>query len=230
METVWQIVIHAAYDEQKALYDKIISACDRYLVCQHDADEKVNRTHCHILFEGPKRTRPSIQTWITQAGCGGRGNYAIFTKTHDRTDLAKYMIKGNKAHVKATSFAMEQIQLWEQQWVNREKLSPAVPESAKTAVKTQWEIMSEIIAETRAYPGVWVLDQAITTGDDGIILDGVWVCRNRRYVWDTMLKHLAKNKIRTSIHELERWFVTMMREERDTSEEIFNRIVGKFSK
>lgn len=223
---VWQLVIHAAYDEQKVLYDRITQASEQFMVCQHDADDKVNRTHCHVLIENPKRTVQTLRSWIHEAGCGGRGNYAIFSN-YTRDDLGVYMVKGDKAHVKVTSFTDEQVRLWEQQWVNREKKLES-PDSAKLpGVKTQWEIMSEILAETRAAPGVWEKLSEITTGDDGLIPEAVWICKNHRFVWNIMLKHLAINKIRTSSHELERWYVTMMRESRETSDAIFKKIYEK---
>lgn len=227
---VWQIVVHASFSEQQALYDKLASAAGNYLICQHDADEKVSRTHCHILFESPKRTRPTIQTWITEAGCGGRGNYAIITKKHTREKLAVYMIKGDMKHIMKSSFTEAQHLAWEKQWVTPQQLSPGEKLSKSVpAVKTQWEIMGEILAETRKAPGVWEKFSRITTGEDGIIPETQWVCHNRRYVFDAMIKHLAINKIRTSVHELERWYVTMMRDEASVTDSLYRKIVEKLS-
>lgn len=227
---MYQVVVHVGYDVAKQL--KLEECAEQILICEHQADEKVNRTHIHAMLDGVKVSAEAIRKRINKAELGGRGNYGIFTswkgEPYDRDKLGTYMLKGDKALLRQTNYTDEQIISWVHAWVGFVKREPLQPKkNAKEGVKSHWDIMQEIIAETRTMKGVWSQVNTIVSGDDGIVLDDLWVCNNKKAVWDCMIKHLAKNRIRTSKHELERWYVTMMREEKDTSQAMYSSIMKK---
>lgn len=230
-ETVWQMVIREAYDTSgvMAFVGKVIQSCGGYMVCQHDADDRVSTTHCHVMIVAPKISTETLRLWKNAHGFKGAGN-SIMATNHNRDDLGKYMLKGDKEkNYRASSYSDEQIQIWVDMWVvtpTKNEIT-SVPKKKLAGVKTQWEIMEEIIAESRQTPGVWEKFSAITTGPDGIIPEERWHCRNTRRVYDIMLKHLAKNKIRTSVHEMERWYITMMRDEPSVSDSIWRKISNR---
>lgn len=229
---VWQVVLHAPYDDIKVL--KLEECADNILICQHEADDGVNRTHCHVMLDGVKVSDEAIRKRINKHGLGGRGNYAIIqrykSEAYDTDKLGVYVLKGKLANMKQTSYESQKISAWVDDW--RESVSNPSDKSppkngSKSPVKSHYDIMEEILQETRQRPGIWRVINTISSDEQGLIQDPVWVCENRKAVWDCMIKHLAKNKIRTSKHELERWYVTMMREEKNTSEAMYSSIMRK---
>lgn len=124
----------------KAFAEWLKENSQQYLIGEHPADDQVKTTHCHILVEGLKVTRESLRKQIIKYS-PGRGQYftsALTQETrepYERNHLARYIIKGNVQHVKATSFDEIQIAIWASQWINYKDLLSVVQVPVGTAPK-----------------------------------------------------------------------------------------------
>lgn len=234
---VWQVVVKQPYESVKAL--ELSAYADNVLFAEHGADGSTKRIHTHVVLDGVKVGRAAIEKRIKKFGYGGRGNYAILTECkdikepYDRDKLCVYVLKGNKDLCKQTTYSDEQIVQWVSQWqgFGKRPAEKLINHPAKSALPkpdmSHWAIMEVIREETRSHPGVWTEINQITTGDDGLVQEPMWVCNNRKHVWNVMIKHLTKHKIRTSKNELERFWVSMMREEQNTSHALYSSIMRK---
>lgn len=72
----------------------------------------------------------------------------------------------------------------------------------KPKAKTQWDIIDDI---------------RLTIGDE----------KDNFVIWKAMLKALEDNKIRTSIFDLERWFISIKRVQEEESNALFKKILNK---
>lgn len=232
---VWHVMIHQPFVEVEQLL--LSEICEKFLFGQHDADENVNRTHTHVMLVNPKLSNEGIRRRILKAGFGGRGNYAIITSSggnsYTEEKLGIYILKGNREIAKKFSYSEEQISEWVSKWVfhpvetTDKRKQEGDSSKSKKSPENHWDVMKAIIAETRQLPGVWEQQNEIVSDDSGIAMEGVWFCRNRRAVWTVMLAHLDKNKIRTSRNELERFYLTMMREDGYTRVALYDSIMKK---
>lgn len=229
MADVLHVVIHQVYSDVKLLH--LEDCCERILIGQHDADESISRTHCHVMLVKCSITHEAIRKRIASAGFGGRGNYSILTTARDEDKLGIYILKGDRRIAQQFSYTEEQILKWVAQWISyppaTKKNSKPNQNSESKNSQTHCEIMSAILAETRALEGIWERINRIVTDDDGRMMEEEWVCKNRRLVFNVMLKHLAKNHVRTSKHELERFWVTMMRDEQVTKAALYETLMKK---
>lgn len=68
----------------------------RLYVTQHDADEEVNTTHCHIYAEGNTLSKQTVKNRLKKLGVVvGRGTWAWTPPDNDDVDnMCKYQLKG----------------------------------------------------------------------------------------------------------------------------------------
>lgn len=120
---VWQVIVHQSYETIEGKFPE--SWCDKMLICQHEADEQINRTHSHIMFVAPKVCEEAIRKFIKASGWGGRGNYGIHTvakeskQPYDLRKLAVYMIKGDIKNIKYSDYTDRDHRNWASEWVTR---------------------------------------------------------------------------------------------------------------
>jgi len=81
--------------------------------------------------------------------------------------------------------------------------------------------------DTRQLNGVWEHMTMLGTDNEGVALEDAWVCRNRKAVWNYMIKVLNENKVRTSRNELERFFVSILRHDREACDRMYENIIEK---
>lgn len=152
---IWQLIIHRPYEDISGLpFDRW---CESKLICQHDADDKIKRTHCHIALIGVTVCEEAIRKLVVSRGLGGRGQFGIHTVSqeqrvaYDLEKLAVYMIKGEIANVKLSSYEEFVHVIWAKKWVRIPdakinlkdgKLIRESPENSKPP--TRWEILNEI--------------------------------------------------------------------------------------
>lgn len=97
----------------------------RICCAQHDADEDVKTTHCHVAWEPPV-TNEAIRKQCITNSLGGQ-KYSILekvVKTHELyefMELAKYCIKGDPKQVCETSLTQSEVEDLAKKWVNRTK-------------------------------------------------------------------------------------------------------------
>lgn len=149
---VWQVIIHQSYSDISGLpWDRWSS---KWLICEHEGDENIPRTHCHIALVDVKVGAEAIRKLITERGFGGRGQYGIHTVAKESKQpyllepLAVYMIKGNLTTIKRSEYTERDHHNWASKWVHRitalksqdGKLVRETPE--KIAPPTKFEIIN----------------------------------------------------------------------------------------
>jgi len=136
----------------------------------------------------------------------------------DQTQMIKYMSKGIHDPKYNKGYTQEYIDHCRSLWISdadfkksaKEKNPQSSEKSSekKSDAKTLYAVGKEIIAEAKSHPGIF--EQKLCKDvDDQLTYQESCVRPDRLY--NIMLIHLDKNKVRTSIHELERMFLTMIR-------------------
>lgn len=149
MET-WQIVMRMPYQDCSGVIQWLKGKAHRILVTQHDADEDIKSTHCHIAIE-PSISDEGVRKHLKLNNVGGV-KYSIMktclnTKTKYLFDpLAVYCIKGDKSQVVCTTLEDDRILHYESLWVNRVKkldvdltTTDIITGSKIETYKTEWD-------------------------------------------------------------------------------------------
>ena len=120
-----QILFRVPFSDCSGFVSWLAGVSYRITVGQHDSDDDIKTTHCHIAVE-PKVSNEAIRKQIIKHSLGGE-KYGITEKalkTHvlyEYRDLVKYIIKGDPENVKHTSEHNELILELSKEWVNRAK-------------------------------------------------------------------------------------------------------------
>jgi len=215
--TVWQGIIHLSLNDLSGnnTLQSLQDYCESFAVCQHEPDDKVPRIHCHLLIHNPSVKQNQLQkTYKALNPSLGRGDHMIMTltqeeprKPYNRFLLLRYMIKGVHAVHFVKNISTEEVEAARASWNSVVVREPRV--SLKDSqVKTHYEVMTDIIADAKSKNGIYSYE---LVADYEGNLDMNWVIKDHDRLWDVMLRHLDLNHVRTSIHELERFYVTMTR-------------------
>lgn len=229
-DIVWHVVVHQPYASCKAVFEGL---APEYLIGEHEADESIKRTHTHAMLVNPTVGAEGIRKRIKSHGFGGRGNFAILTvaeksrQPYDKEKLGIYILKGKESVCKDTTLEEEEILRWVGEWVQPVRQEPAAPQTKKEQPATHYELIVKIVMDTRGMNGVWEHMMNLGTDNEGVALEDTWVCRNRKAVWNYMIKVLNENKVRTSRNELERFFVSILRHDREACDRMYENIIEK---
>lgn len=212
---VLHVVLRKPFQEIKAFAEWAKEQTLNYLVGEHEADPEIETTHCHILLEGLKVTKEALRKQILKVS-PGRGQYVIMEKTqkarlpYDRNYLGVYILKGKCATANATSFDDVQLALWASKWVDQseEKLSKAEKET------TIWDVIMTAHKKCKAD---WKL---------GSHNELNLVVEPSRENWYILCQELNRARIRTSRNELERAWVTLLRQDPHNQDDLFNSIMS----
>lgn len=137
---VLQVILRKPYAELGELPAWLKEHTHNYLIGEHEADEEIATTHCHILVEGLKVTRESLRKAILKVS-PGRGQYAIMSVTektkvpYETQPLGNYIVKGYESNAKSSSFTEEQIQVWASTWIHRDIKKNSQPVTSVTVKK-----------------------------------------------------------------------------------------------
>jgi len=195
-------------------------------MCEHVADQQVKTTHCHAAID-LKVTKVALEKELKRLSLGGRGQLAILSKTEKEIDgerrdydydiLCVYILKGCLA-TKATNNTDHDIEKWVARWVSYPTLSVTETITQAAKVTTQWDVILKTIEESKK--NLW-WENVIQS--DGSMTQSVRIDR-RQQIFKLLVQHLNTAKIRTSRNELERIFVTLLRQDERSVEEIYQSI------
>lgn len=119
------ILIRVPFDDCSGVVHWMKSVSSRILCGQHDADEEIKTTHCHIALE-PTVSNEAIRKQLIKHSLGGQ-KYSIMErvlKTHELIQykpLCVYIVKGDPTHVKLTTETHDDILRIASEWKNRVK-------------------------------------------------------------------------------------------------------------
>lgn len=226
---IFHVILHATFADVSGFYMWACSRSNAVLVGQHEADEDISQTHCHFMID-TNVTNQAIAKQLKSRNLSGQGKSCIMEKTqktrepYDRHKLCVYILKGYKTTIYDTMFSSNVIERMRSEWVQPTKeTSPAKPVKDKSE-KTHWDLIQEIIVESKLIPGIWgtVLEKdqfGHIIHEEGVLAGG------RATIFDIMVKVLNKNKVRTSRNELERFYVSIMRHDYHSRQLLRNSIM-----
>lgn len=117
----YAIRLSFAYDSMKDVIERIAAAVEQLIVYQHDKDEKVSRTHIHLLAVGCKHSTDTLKNWIRKhIGAVEKTDWSF--KAAERVEEARYryityMSKGRLDPLLVKGFSAEDIQRCKLAWV-----------------------------------------------------------------------------------------------------------------
>jgi len=228
---VLHVIVRRPYADVSGLYQWLSEFSNSSLIGQHDADEEIENTHCHIQLKNFKKTIQSIRDHLKIAGLGGRGNYNILTETqkekkpYDEHLLNIYILKGLHITYKSSSYSSDEIIAYIEKWVDKVIGSPTTaPTKAKDKTLTHWQIIEEIIELSEQKPG-WH-NMTLERDENCNLVNGSSLSEVGRYgMFDLMCQQLHKHKVRTSRNELERFYVTILRFDKASREHLRESII-----
>lgn len=198
----------------------------RYLVGQHEQDEEIKTTHCHLAIDYPYK-RNSIEKQVKKYQLGGQGQFAIMEKTqktkliYDFDKLCNYILKGDKKHLRDTNQTEQFVSQRVDEWIVHDPGASA-PDSSTRKKKadsqiTQYKIINEVISY--GIEQKWIVPSDFEQNGSNSIAP--W---HRKNIFKYMCTLLNKYQIRTSRNELERIYVTILRLCPETQAEMYESI------
>lgn len=190
----------------------------KVLCAQHDADEDIPVTHCHVMIVTPEVTDQAIAKARMKYDIKGSGNslMKVTEKTRDPYDekkLATYICKGNIDNVKLyTSYTHHNLVDYVKTWIPREKWIEEQKKAEKTQDKdkTHWTLIERVWTQLESVPALW--EEVLEFNNSGSMK--TLNCKGRDAAFDSLVLELNKCKVRTSRNELERFYVTLLRFDR----------------
>ena len=188
-----------------------------FVLYEHEADEEINRTHCHFVLWDNTDTVKKIKE---------RNNYKQFKFARsdhswkelewiDEKDPIKvcvYMAKGN-LDAKATNLPSIMLDYFKQEW-----------KQGKQKKKDYFDICMEIREQCTYECSIECRDEF---GYPQIRL--VRAMRNFDEVYNMLMVKLDEERVRTNEMDIERWLLTIMRNDSRLGDETRKRLKNKFS-
>lgn len=186
------------------------------VVGQHDADEDVNQTHCHFMINGLDVTKEGLRKELKKYITDGRKEYALMEKTeqqrlpYDEWILAVYVLKGDMKHHMLGSYTESQVQDIVSAWVVYET------KTSEPKITTQYELVQAMVPKMRQKGVIYMGEYGEAFAETAIV-----PCQeNFRIMCDELNAH----HVRTSRNELERIWVTLLRQHKSNQDALYNSI------
>lgn len=200
------------------------------MACQHAPDDEDKTVHCHIMCDTDK-TAEAIRKRIVYHHLDGRGQYAIMLKTkrtreiYDDYKLAIYILKGDRANLKyvkgySDDYVETALKDWRQPVVKADVNTDKKTSNDKDT-KTHYQLIKDIYAKAPK-------TNRLVRDEFGNLVDEHCV-ENSVATWHLMCKVLNENHVRTSSHELERFYVTLLRQDPLHQEDLYNNLMRKLN-
>lgn len=231
---VWHGMVRMSFDDLSGLATLWAAKCDFFAIAQHEADEEVDITHCHMMIGSPSLKKDSYQKIMHKIGIDpGKGNHWIMDRTqktkqpYSRAKLLGYLLKGDPLRLKfSKNISPAEVEAATSEWVepglgNSTKREPSQPaKKPKQENLTHYQTCQEILRKAKAEHPEWFKSDITTyfaEDEDEFTLRSDY----HKHMWDLMIKELNRRKIRASINELERFYTTIMRNDHETKSLLF---------
>lgn len=231
-ETNYHTIIHKPYSELTDISVLWADTCQAYAIAEHEADDEVPRTHCHILMIGCNHKKDYYQKKLALAfvGINGRKDFRFNTQTHNTKDpITKkglwYLMKGDAGALKfSKNFSNEEVE---------EALRHYDPQKAQRAISAstdskdkinQWKIVLEI-REKLQIKNIDLLSNGVQLVD--ISTTQATFSQDYNHIMDVILDVLDKYEIKTGMYDIERWFVSVVRQDQQWRSQIKDKIFSK---
>ena len=212
----WHLIVRKPFQELREFADWVQIHTRKFVIGQHDADEDVTTTHCHFMINGCDTTLEGLRKELKKTVKNGREEYAIMTKTererkpYDEWMLAVYCLKGDMNNHQLGKYPHPQAQDIVSAWVNYETKDP------KEKITTQYTLIKSMLPKMK-HKGVLYQGEF---GDAWSETAVVPCQENFRIMCDELNAH----EVRTSRNELERIWVTLLRQHKSNQDALYNSI------
>lgn len=188
--------------------------CEMFAVAQHPAEGKTKRIHCHILIINPSKKRNAYNEDLHKffPGINGKSDFRLCIKTQDTKEPIRlkpglrYILKGDISRLRfSKNISKELLDEAIASWVN-------LPTEIKPkSERTDWDIINDMKKDL--FELKIIKPRLFTQDDNRYSTDYIISTSQRSDFIKVINKHLRLNKKKTSIHDIERWIVTLMRED-----------------
>lgn len=155
----YHAIVHREYTALTACLDVWKTKCHEFAVAQHEEDDEVPRTHCHILIGSPTLQRDRFNEILKEKlpGLEGRKDFLILVKTvkkknkpsvaYDVDELLKYLAKGDKARLKCVeNISPDRVEKAIETWVETDKSDNSTDDSyMETCIRAVDEYVSKTL-------------------------------------------------------------------------------------
>lgn len=225
---IFHVILRRRYEDVSGFVVDYATRASSVVCCEHVPDSAEKTVHCHVVID-TENCAEAIRKRINVFKLGGRGQYAIMTKTaserlpYGRRELLKYVLKGLNRQQPQESFlkyslgvSQNEIDAAVQEWDVRKPETVATDDKKG---KTHYALIKEIYAEAKK-------DVRIVRDEFGNLINEECV-ENSLATWHLMCRKLNENEVRTSSHELERFYVTLLRQDPLHQETLYTKLMKK---
>ena len=234
---VLHLIYRRPFEDISGLYQWIRENSRSSLVGQHSPDEADKVIHCHVSVVGFGKSLEALRKQINSRNLGGRGQYQTLTvtqkdkKPYDEDMLNIYILKGFKENLRSTTHDDAYVDDKVASWFPIPKEKPLIndiietlQEAKKPKEKTHWQLIEEILKASYAVHDMW--QEVIEQDFEGNVVKAQGLTFvGRRMLFHLMVKTLNANKVRTSRNELERFYVTLIRHDYHSKEDMCRSIL-----
>lgn len=233
-DATYHVVFHKPFADVEAGLGGLKALCDAMLGAEHPADDEVKTTHCHFVINGIKTraitTRSACETIRKHIPdtLKGQGQYFVSdrtTKTRELYDWEKtciYILKGQREYLKfrTDNITDEMIEEWLTLGFLKPKPTPQnKEETQKKKEYTQWDLIKEVRRDG-------IRREVLVKRDIGLIpITVIDPCKEN---YDLMIQKLEEHRIRTSQNEMERIWLTIIREDPNIQSALYQKFMNKF--
>jgi len=219
------------YSDISGIVGMWAESCAQVAVFEHEADSKVNNTHCHILLLNSDIQDEALKRkW---KNCPGKGNeFWKWASKYGTPDLnfLKYMSKGKLRPKFIKNISPDVVEEQRKQWIEPPpKVAKSSPQTKEKSTESHYEVILRIKTDAiKNHPEWFTYQRRIDTACFGAEFDER-VIVNHQAFFGFMCHELNKAKIRTSQNELERFYVTLMRQFQCGMDNLFSTISKKLN-
>jgi len=212
----WHLIVRKPFQELREFADWVQAHTRAFVIGQHDADEEVNITHCHFMINGCDTTLEGLRKELKKYIKDGRKEYALMTKTeqqrlpYDEWMLAVYCLKGDIEHHKLSKYTHEQVLDIVSAWVTYETVDP------KEKITTQYELIKAMLPKMKHKGVIYQGEYGEAFAENAVV-----PCQENFRI---MCEELNAHEVRTSRNELERIWVTLLRQHKTNQDALYTSI------
>lgn len=171
--------VSLSYEDLSGVFTTWSESCEKMVVYQHDADDEVNRTHCHLLMLECKYKTPEAlkRQLFNRLSVADKGNSFWSWKADSDIKFIVYMSKGKLRPVFVKNFSPAELEELRLQWKEPTPKGNLLTEK-KESTKTKYDLIEDMMKEIN---------------DDDV--DGKCSSYLADYLVRVVLKVLRKNRI-----------------------------------
>lgn len=230
----YHAIVFRPYESIKNLIEAWGALCKSIAVAEHPAEGRTKRIHCHILMiecdvkpNSLNETKRKLYNDLE-----GVKNSKIMIETQkEKLPITRqglvYLLKGDRARLKYEKlFSPAEIEEAVASWVKPTQTEADSRTNPEEKPKNHWEIIEEIRKEYREIYYTKSSERLFT----GMMRDDIKISYNTEKLFKILMKKLDKYHIKTSVFDVERWYVTCLRDDSDYQETLYEKVKSKLEK